>query len=89
MWPLSYDTYFDINSGLFSKIDKKLHFFLLASKRKLYTCRWGIIWDKIWIYMYTFFNMRYSSNGMKKKWSNSKILVNLFIQTITNQHLNF
>lgn len=26
MWPLSYDTYFDINSGLFSKIDKKLNF---------------------------------------------------------------
>lgn len=26
MWLLSYDTYFDINSGLFSKIDKKLHF---------------------------------------------------------------
>lgn len=48
-----------------------------------------MIWDKIWIYMYTFFNMRYSSKGMKKKWSNSKILVNLFIQTITNQHLNF
>lgn len=35
MWPLSYDTYFDINSGLFSKIDKKLNFFFLASKRKL------------------------------------------------------
>lgn len=84
MWPLSYDTYFDINSGLFSKIDKKLNFFLLASKRY----KWGI-WDKIWIYMYTFFNMPYSSKGMKKKWSNSKILVNLFIQTITNQHLNF
>lgn len=35
MWPLSYDTYFDINSGLFSKIDKKNALFSSSFKKKV------------------------------------------------------